>query len=62
LAAAQFVVAAIGGDPQEPGAEQSATELVQRAVGEQERILGHILGGVGLADHPQRHVVDLALV
>jgi hypothetical protein len=35
---------------------------VQRAIRQQERVLGDIFSGVGLRDHPQGDIVDLSLV
>jgi signal peptidase I len=62
LTAAQFVVRGVGGDTVEPGTEAAAAELVQMAVGRDERLLRRVLGGLRRAKHSQAEVEHGCLV
>jgi hypothetical protein len=61
-AAAQLIVASVGGDPQEPRPEAAAPEAGNGTEGRDERLLGSVLGGLLRAEHTEAEVVDLSLV
>src|SRR3990170_4305699 len=60
--AAEFVLALVGCDAEEPAAQIAAFEALNRAVGRQERLLRGILGSGRIADEPQAQVVDRSLI
>lgn len=60
--AAEFVLALVSGDAEEPAAQIAALEALNRAVGRQERFLRGVFGGGRIADESQAQVVDRSLI
>ena len=53
LAAPEFIGAGVGGDPEQPGAEDAAAIAVDATVRGQEDVLRQVLGGMAGGEHPQ---------
>src|SRR5689334_18674302 len=62
LAAAQLVVAGVGGDAQQPGFEGAAAEAVEGLVGGKEGVLGGVGGGLAVAEQAVAEVEDALLI
>ena len=62
LAAAQLVASRVGDDPQQPGAKALTAEAVERPIGAEEGLLGHVLGGLARAQEAERQRVRRVLV
>jgi hypothetical protein len=62
LAAAQFVVALVGRNPQQPGAETAAAIGIQAAICRDERLLSGIGGAVLVAHNTERDGVGAVLI